>query len=112
MANDGFNGSTLVFASVTIGSLRGISFDKTYPTAVVTSSTDTDALEIPGIPKTEVSCDIVGGTLPTATVGFLAVTWMDGSTSGTLTKAGITGVSVKGSMDGEMTGTIKFCKTV
>ncbi|MCK9569312.1 hypothetical protein M0R72_10280 [Candidatus Pacearchaeota archaeon] len=105
-----FNGSTLLFAGVTVGSLRGITFDKTYPKADVTGSSDTDATEVPGIPTTEVSCDIVGGTLPTATMGSLGVTWKDTTTSGTLSTAGICGVNLKGTMNGEMTGTIKFCK--
>jgi hypothetical protein len=104
-----FNGSTLLFAGVTVGGLRGISFDKTFPKAEVTASSDTIATEVPGIPTVEVSCDIVGGTLPTATIGSLGVTWKDTTTSGTLSTSGICGINLKGAMNGEMTGTIKFC---
>jgi len=109
MANKGFNGSTLTFVGQAIGSLLGISYSKKWPRVNITCASDAVATEIPGIPVIEVSCDIVGGTLPSGASGALAASWFDGTSSGTLTSAGLVGVDVKGSMDGEISGTLTFC---
>lgn len=112
MANQGFNGSTIVFASVTIGNLRGITYSHKAPKINVTDASDTSGTQVIGIPMKSVTVDVVGGTLPTATVGALTIAWFDGTSLGTLTTVAVGDMDVKGSMDGEISGTIEFVNTV
>lgn len=113
MANDGFNGSTVLFASATLGSLRGVSVSKTAPEVNTTASDSTAATVVAGIPKTEITVDFVGGppTLGPGSTGALVVNWFDGATLGDLTVAVCLSIDCKGQMDGEITSSAKFGET-
>ena len=114
MANDGFNGSTVLFNSVTLGSLRGISWSNTAGEVDITASGDTVATCVAAIPKAEITVDFVGGP-PTIAIGStaaLTVTWFDSATLGTLTKAILLSLDCKGNMNGEITSTAKFAASV
>jgi hypothetical protein len=113
MANDGFNGSTVNFAGATIGSLRGLSVSKTGADIPVHGAGDTSAQSVIGIPKTEITLDLVGGPVggPGST-GGLTIAWFDGAALGTLTNAIIVSVDIKGQMDGEISSSVKFTQTI
>lgn len=111
MANKGFNGSTVTFAGSIVGSLRGLSYSSKSVKRDVTGALDTDGTQVTGPPQKTVIVDVVGGTLPTATSGALTIAWNDGTTLGTLAKAAVGDMDVKGSMNGEITGTIEFVNT-
>ena len=112
--NNAFNGSVVSFPSTgaAIGGLRGISFDESAAEVSVTSSTHTTQKFVAGIPKKEVTVDVVGGTALTATStgteGTLGITWNNTATVGALTDAVLTSVSINGQMDGEISATLKF----
>ena len=109
-----FNGAAVTFptTSNSIGSLRGISYDETAAEVDVTASDSTSQTFVAGIKQAELSLDLVGGstlaTASTGTEGQLDITWKDTGTIGSLTKAVLTGISVAGSMDGEITSTLMF----
>lgn len=112
MANKGFNGSTLVFNSVTVGYLRGIKYSRRVPKIDVSDADDSDGTQVVGIPQKTVTVDVIGATLPTATTGALAIVWFDSSaTIGSLTNAAVGDMDVNGSMNGEITGSIEFVNT-
>jgi hypothetical protein len=109
MANDGFNGSTVLFASATLGDLRGIDYSESAAEADTTASDDaTKTYEI-GVPDKTASIDFVG-TAPSVGVGSkgaLSIAWNDGTTD-TIAAGVVTEVGVKGQMDGEITSNIKL----
>lgn len=113
MANDGFNGSTVNFATVTLGSLRGVSVSKTAPEVNVTASGDTAAKVVSGIPKVEVTVDFIGGppSLGPGSTGALVVNWFDDGVLGDLTNAICLSIDCKGQMDGEISSSAKFAET-
>ena len=111
MANKGFNGSTVLFASVTVGSLRGIHYSRRVPKADVSGSSDTNGTQVTGIPMRSLTVDVVGGTLPSATEGALAIAWFDGTSLGSLTNAQVGDSNVDGTMNGEISGTIEFVES-
>lgn len=116
MANDGFNGTHVGFptATTTIGSLRGLSVSQAGADIPVHGAADTAAKSIVGIPKTEITLDLVGGPIvcgPGST-GALSIAWFDGATLGTLTNAVVVSVDINGQMDGEISSSIKFTESV
>jgi len=112
MANKGFNGSTLVFASATVGSIRSITYGNKAAEVDVTGSGDSVKSYVSGIPDPDVSVEIVGGNaLAIGATGALTITWFDASTDG-VTSAIVTEASTKGNMDGEITSSYKFRSTV
>jgi len=112
MANAGFNGSTIVFNSITLGSLRGISYSGSAPEVDIGDASDTDVDVVTGRVKKTVTVDVVGGTLPAeGSTGALTIAWFDGTTRGALTNAICVSADIKGQMDGEITGTCTFAKT-
>jgi hypothetical protein len=109
MANDGFNGSTVVFASATLGDLRGIDYSETAAEADCTAADDTIKVYETGVPDRTVSVDFVG-TAPAIGIGSkgaLTITWNDGTTDG-IVAAVCSELGSKGQMDGELTSTAKF----
>ena len=108
MADKGFNGSTLVFNSVTQGSIRNITFSEGGTTVDVTSLDDTQHKFLAG--KSDVSCTItiVGNTtIPRGSHGALTVNWNDG-TSDTISDALLSELNTSGAMDGEITTDLTF----
>jgi len=114
MANDGFNGSTVVFASATLGSLRGLSVSNNASEIDVTAASDTNATAVTGIPKIEITVDFVGSppAIGAGSTGALTITWFDGTTVGTLTSAICLGCDIKGQMNGEITSSAKFTRGI
>lgn len=115
MANAGFNGSKVTFpsTSTTVTSLRGISFDESSPEVSVTSSTDTAGKVVAGVPMSSVTIDLVGGTtISSGDTGALGITWFDADTGGTLAAVVVIDRSISGSMDGEITSSVKFANSV
>ncbi len=111
MANAGFNGSTVTFPSTaaTVTSLRGISFDESAPEVSITSSTDTQGVVVAGVPMSSVTVDLVGGTtISVGDTGALGITWFDATTGGTLAGVVVIDRSISGSMDGEITSSLKL----
>ena len=107
-----FNGSTLVFNSVTIGKLRSMKNSTKCKDIEVTSLDETEHVSAAGKPKRTLSVTVVG--TPSAlegSHGALTVTWGDGTTIGTVDYAVCLSVDgPEGSLDGEMTSTYEFTK--
>lgn len=113
MANKGFNGSTFSFASSVIGTLKGLTVDVKASEIDITAAGDSLHTYEVGLPDTELSVEVIGGTiLAIGTKGAVAVAWFDGTTTGTLTKGVVTSANVKGSVDGEISATYKIKATV
>ena len=113
MADDGFNGATVSFASAALGPLRSISTNSVGAEVLVTGSGDTEQAFAGGIPKKQTTVIIVGGTSVAAgDLGALAIAWTDigTSTDGTETTAQVVSVDTSGSMDSEILSTIVFDK--
>ena len=112
MANKGFNGSAVTWpAGSAIGQLRGISFNETAAEVLVSGSTHAQHAVVAGKRKVAATIDLVGGTtVMPEDVGTLALTWFDGKTA-TIGTAVCVGTDVKGSMDGEITTSLKFAKS-
>lgn len=110
MADDGFNGSVVDFASVTLGPLRSISFRESGARADVTGSADAQKTYKAGIPDPEVTVQFVGGLPATGAdvgdAGGITVTWNDASTEGTITNCEVVDRSCDGNMDGEILSSI------
>jgi hypothetical protein len=115
MADDSFNGATLTFATVAVGGLRSISVSDTAPKADCTAAEETTGRHFKtGIPELTITCEVIGGvTVAPGDTGALAIAWLDigSSTLGTINPAEVVSVSTNGSMDGEITSTVEFCKS-
>ena len=113
MANKGFNGTTISFpsTSTSIGALRGISYSESAAEVNVTGASDTVQTHVAGIPKKDLTLDIVGGstTLIAGSTGSMKVNWFDGKTT-SLGKVVVISRDIKGQMDGEITSSIKVTK--
>jgi hypothetical protein len=106
MADDGFNGSTVDWNSVTLGPLRSISFRESGARANVSGAGDSAGTEEIGIPMSEVTIGFVG-TRPASGAdvgdkGSLSITWNDTGTDGTITNVAISDFQSDGNMDGEI----------
>lgn len=109
MANKGFNGSTVSFNSQSIGVLVGLTVDEKVAEVRVSSSGDSIHKYVAGIPDPEVTVETIGGPPPAiGATGALAISWFDGSTAPTITNGVVTARTTKGTMDGEISGTIKI----
>jgi len=115
MADDGFNGSTLDFASVTLGPLRSFGFRESGARVRVSGAGSTNHEYEAGIPDPELVVNFVGGLPATSadigSSGALVVAWNDGSTDGTLANAVIVDRGTDGSMDGETLSSITLVPT-
>jgi len=112
MANKGFNGTTVTFPSTasTLG-LRGVSYTESAAEVNVTGASDSVQKHVAGIPKKELSLDIVGGSTVTAgTTGSMTVNWNDGKTT-TVGSVVVISKDIKGQMDGEITASLKVTRT-
>ena len=119
MADDGFNGSTILFptAATVLGPLRSLEYSESGPKVNVTDSADGTTTYRTGVPDPQIVATFVGG-LPAAgcdigTQGFLAVAWNDGTADGEVTtpqKAIVVDRGTSGSMDGEITSTVTFAQ--
>lgn len=112
MADDGFNGSVVDFASVTLGPLRSIGFREGAARADVTGSSDSSKTYKVGIADPEVTIGFVGG-LPTSgaeigTAGALDIAWNDDGVDGTIGNVECVDRQTDGSMDGEILSSITF----
>lgn len=113
MANKGFNKSTVTFGTA-IANIRGISFDQAAPEVSVHASTWAKQSFRSGIPKNSLTVDVVGGsTITTGTTGALTISFFDGVATGSTaaTPAVCLGRSIKGSMNSEITTTLRFART-
>jgi hypothetical protein len=108
-----FNGSAVVFASATIGSLRSIKWDTKGKDIEVTSNDDTEHVSVAGKPKQTIALTIVGAppSIGVGSTGSLTVTWKGAQTQGTLTSAAVLSISQSGQMDGEVTSDVTFVKS-
>jgi hypothetical protein len=113
MADDGFNGATLLLDSVALGPILSINASDSAPEVDTTGSADSAATSAGGVPKLTISVEILGGTTASPNdTGALAVAWLDIGTStlGTETTARVSSVSTSGSKDQPTTTTIEFVK--
>ena len=112
MADDGFNGSVLDFASVTLGPLRSISFRESGARADVTGAGDSVKTHKVGIPAQEVTVQFVGAC-PAASAdvgdaGALSVVWQDSGVEGTIANVEVADRETGGNMDGEILSSMTF----
>jgi len=110
--NDGFNGSTMTFASVTFGGLLSLEYTESGAAVDVSSSEDRATSYRTGIPDPQLVATFVGG-LPAAgcaigTQGALTAGWEDGTDDGTLANAIVVDRGTSGSKDGAITSTVTF----
>ena len=130
MADDGFNGSTVIWNSadaggtgLAFGPLLGCSDDSSGAEVPVTGAGDTEHSYVVGITDQTVTVDFGGTPAPTDDTspkeiaagqkGALSVTWNDDvGTQGTLANGIITRLNVSGSLDGPITGSITVRPTV
>ena len=116
MANKGFNGTIVTWptTSAAIGNLRGLSWSGASADIDVTGSTYANHASVAGKKRLSCTVDLVGGTTViagTTTVGHLGIKWFDKGTEVGLHNAVCNSRDVKGSMDGEITTSLKFAKT-
>ena len=108
MANDGFNGSTINFASSSLAPLRSIDLSSTAAKVKLSGSSDVRHTYTGGLPDETISCEIVG-TFNTAvnTTNALTVNWFDGQNDN-MGNAVLIKNQRKGSIDGEITTSLEF----
>lgn len=79
MANEGFNGSTMQFASSPVTPLVSIDFQETAAAIDVTGNTDALHNYVAGIPDITVTVEVVGvSALTIGAAGALDIDWFDG----------------------------------
>jgi hypothetical protein len=104
-----FNGSTVTFGTL-IARVRSINAPRKVPRVRVTSDDDTTEMYEPGKKDPELTVEVVGGVATVeGTKAALSVTMKDGTTAGTIAAAMLESVDTKGSLNGEITSTLKFC---
>ena len=81
MASDVGNGSTLTFASSSLGDLQSISVTINGNPVDLTDLADTKMVYLNGIPDIEITCQVTGkDTRDTSTAaGTIAIAWFDGN---------------------------------
>ncbi len=102
MANDGFNGTTLVIAGSTVMTpLLDVNFNETAAAVLVSGSTDATKLYVAGQPDETCTFTVAGVSALAIgeTTGALTVTWFDGATD-TFTTASVTDNAASGAVDG------------
>jgi len=114
MADNGFNGSTLVFGGVTYGTttfpIVSMSHNLTAEAVDVSGAGNSEKLYVGGQTDRELQVEVVG--TPAAAVpstGALTVTWFDGQ-SHAITSALCVECSESGSVNGAITSTLRFKK--
>ncbi len=112
MPNNGFNGTTATFNSANLGDgITGVNYTETCDQVDVSVSTDTDKVYVDGMGDKEVQIDFVGTTtIGKGDTGTVSISWNDGTTT-TLTNSVCTNVSVKGQLNGAITGSATFKPT-
>ena len=106
-----FNGSTVTFATASLGALRSIDFSETGAQVDTTGSSDAQKSFRAGIPDPTITVTVVGplaAGVAIGTVGDIAITWQDTGTDGTISDCVAVDRGKTGSMDGEMTSTYTF----
>jgi hypothetical protein len=112
MANDGFNGATLVFGAHTLtNKILGMNYSAKAAAVDVTPANVTDDIFEPGTVKKELSVDLVGSVtgLSAGEKGALVVVWPDGISYGSIASALLTDLDKKGNKNGALGMTLKFC---
>ncbi len=113
MADDGFNGATLLNGTVSLGPLRSIQSNEVAAAVDVSGSGDSEKAFANGLPDKTTTFVIVGGT--TLSIGdavALNVAWNDigTSTDGTIAAGSVFNVGMSGSVDSEILTTIEVKK--
>ena len=115
MANRGFNGTIVTWptTSAALGQLRGLSWNGASADIDVTGSTYSNHASVAGKKRLSCTVDLVGGATVgvSTTIGHLGIKWFDKGTQAGLANAVCVGRDVKGSMDGEITTSLKFAKS-
>lgn len=110
--NDGFNGSTISFASADQTPLRDISYDETCAEVNVSGAADTEETYECGLKSRTFTCQIVGtSTITVGTKGTVAIAWEDGATD-SIDNCACFGNTRSGSMDGEILTDLRFRPSV
>ncbi len=79
--NEGFNGTTIEFASSGVTPLVSIDYQETAAAIDVTGNTDALHSYVAGIPDITVTCEVVGvSALVIGAAGALDINWNDGET--------------------------------
>ena len=103
MADDGFNGTTISFATVNQAPLRDITSSDGAAEVDVTGCADTIKTYESGLPDETVTFTIVGGsTVGIGDEGAVVVAWNDSGTDGSLTNGVCVGKETSGALDGEI----------
>jgi len=109
MASDNFNKSTFSFGGSGVTPLRSINYDCTAAEIKVSGSADSRHTYLAGIDDETLTVEIVGShTAQIGDKGNIAIAWNDGATRGSINHCICVQNSITGSMDGEITSTLKF----
>jgi len=106
MADPGFNGTTMTFASAR-SPLLSANYDETAPEISTAGSTSPEDTIVAGTPAKTITFEVIGASTIAAgdTSSSCTITYNDGETK-TLTKAVCTAVAVSGSHDDRITTSI------
>jgi len=111
MADDGFNGSTITFATGAETPLLDINYTEAAAEVDVTGAGDSSHTYEAGIPDVTATFTIVGGNaLSVGDEGAVAVAWNDGSAE-SLTNGVITNIVTSGSLDDKITSAVTVKET-
>lgn len=109
MADHGFNGSTLTFASALVGDLQSISFSEGGNPVDITTLSSAAHVFVNGKPSFEVTCTIGGGaSLALGAAGAMAIAFNDGTNETAATSMLVTNIETSGDLDGAITTTYTF----
>ena len=113
MADDGFNGATLLNGTVSLGPLRSIQSNEVTAAVAVSGSGDAEKSFANGLPEKTTTFVIVGGTtLSVKDAVALNVAWNDigSATDGTIAVGTVMSIGMAGSVDSEILTTIEVKK--
>lgn len=121
MANDGFNGTTATWdptganTALTFGPLTNVSTDDSPAEVQITGASAANHKFLAGLSSITTTIDFVGTPLESDSsteihagdIGALSIVWFEGAgTQGTLANALVTRVSLSGSIDQAISGSI------
>lgn len=108
MADVGFNGTTVSFASAPIVPLVSIEYSKAGDVPVPGAG-DTVVYHEAGIPNETTTVEVEGGTtIAKGDTGALVVAWKDGGSKGSIASAIVLSSRSNGSVDNPVSSTIVF----
>lgn len=108
MSDYAFNGTTITFAAGAVSKVRDMRFSEDGNEIDITGISDAAHIFAVGLTTEECEVTVLGSTaLDVGDKGAIAITWPDATTE-SVTNGLITSVEKGGSLDGELTSTIRF----